>query len=91
MLEKKITYDHLITDRDSIMVREITTILDNTNIISTIYRRHTIEPGSDTASEDKRTRLIASLIHTPQCIEKHKARIKQEQIALAEYMSSKKT
>jgi len=68
-LIKKVTYDHSITEGGHIQVRQITRIMeDGIQIGSDQYHRHVLSPGDDATSQDERTKILAKVIHTPDCI-----------------------
>lgn len=72
MVEKKISFDHSITEQGSINIRKITRIFEDGVEISKAYHRHIVSPGDDVSNEDERTKLIAGVIHTKEIIEKFK-------------------
>lgn len=72
MLEKKISFDHTITEIGHIQVRKITRILDDGKEISKQYHRHVVDPGQDTTGEDDRTKVLAATIHTKEVVDNYK-------------------
>jgi len=72
MLEKKISYDHNITEGGHIQVRQITRIIEDGKEISKTYHRHVVNPGDDIKNQDERTKKIAQAIHTPEVIAAYK-------------------
>ena len=77
MLTKKITYDHNITEANTIQVRQITRVIEDGVEISKIYHRLVVCPGDDYSSQDNRTKQIANLLHTKDCIKKYRLSIKK--------------
>lgn len=83
MLEKKVTYDHSITEDGSIQVRQITRIMDNDVEIAKTYHRHVVEPGNSAVGQDERTVKLVAAVHTLDIItdfniEREKERLKCE-------------
>ena len=77
MLKKQITYDHNIAENSVIQVRQITRIMENGIEISKAYHRWVVKPGDDYRNQDNRTKEIAGLFHTKECIEKYRLSIKK--------------
>lgn len=62
MIDKKITYDHNITEEGLIQVRRITRLMEDNIELSKTYHRHVIDPkADDITNEDARTRMLCSL------------------------------
>lgn len=80
MSEKKSVFSHNITEDGFIEIKEVITMLEDGRSFSAIYR-NTICPGGNVSKEDKRTKELANLIHTPEVVAKYKAeREKMEKI-----------
>lgn len=71
MLEKKITYDHQITEDGHIHVRKITRVMEDGVEIAKQYHRSVIRPGDSTAEKDECTQKIATAIHTQDVIDEY--------------------
>lgn len=71
MLEKKVSYDHSITESGIIQIRRIIRVFENGTSLGEKYYRHCISPGEDYKNEDDRTKKIASAIHTPELISEY--------------------
>lgn len=72
-LEKRISYDHSITELGSIQVRKITRIIENDVEIGKTYHRHVLNPGDDLSGQDERTVALAGAVWTPEVIEAYLA------------------
>ena len=69
MLEKQIVVDRIeIIEIGVVQVRTATRIVEDGNIISTTFHRHTILPGQDYSKEDARVQAICAATHTPEVI-----------------------
>jgi len=79
MLEKKVTYDHSITELGHIQVRRITRIMEDGVEISKQYHRHVVSPGDDYSNEDERTKKIAQVVHTAKVIKEYKDKMKEQE------------
>ena len=79
MLEKKITYDHSITELGHIQVRMITRIMEDGVEIGKQYHRHVVSPGDAYVDEDERTKKIAGVVHTTKVIKDYKDKIKEQE------------
>lgn len=75
MLEKKVSYDHSITEFGHVQVRRITRIMEDGKEISKSYHRHVISPGESTEGQDERTIELAKAVHTPEVIAAYQARM----------------
>ena len=78
MLEKIITFNHLITEDGIIQVRRIERI----NGLSDSYRHHTVTPLDNVANEDDRTKLIVGAIYTPEFVKMYKKKMKEQEAEL---------
>lgn len=78
MLEKKISFDHFITESGHIEIRRITRILEDGKELSKSYHRHVVIPTDDVSKEDDRTKLIASVLYTPEFVETYKEKMKEK-------------
>ena len=80
MLEKKVTYDHSITELGHIQVRRITRIMEDGVEKGKQYHRHVVSPGDDYANEDERTKKIAQVVHTAKVIKDYEDKIKEQEL-----------
>jgi len=79
MLEKKVTFDHSITELGHIQVRRITRVMEDGVEIGKQYHRHVVSPGDDYVKEDERTKKIANAVHTAKVIKEYKDKIKEQE------------
>lgn len=79
MLEKKITFDHFVTESGHIEIRRITRILEDGKEIGKSYHRHVVIPVDNVDNEDDRTKLIANAIYTPEFITEYEKKIKERE------------
>ncbi len=84
MLEKKVGFDHSITEAGYVQVRRITRVLENGQEISKSYHRHILNPGDDVESQDERSKAIAQAVWTPEIVAAHKAKIAESKIIKTE-------
>ena len=75
MLDKKVSYDHTITEDGIIQVREITRIFEDGKELSKSYHRTTVNPTDDVKDKDVRTKLIAGAIYTPEFVTAYEVKI----------------
>jgi hypothetical protein len=73
-LEKQVVTDKIeITENGIVQVRTATRIVEDGNVISTSYHRHTIAPGQDYSNEDARVQAICQATHTADVISAYQA------------------
>lgn len=77
MLEKKLSYDHSITESGVIQIRRITRVFEDDKLLGEWYHRHCVSPGEDSNREDERTKKIAKAIHTPELISEYEEGLKE--------------
>jgi hypothetical protein len=71
-LEKQVVVDKIeVVEVGVVQVRTATRIVENGNVISTSYHRHTIAPGQDYSNEDDRVKAICAATHTQEVITKY--------------------
>ena len=71
-LEKQTVVDKIeVVEVGVVQVRTATRIVENGNVISTSYHRHTIAPGQDYSNEDDRVKAICAATHTQEVITKY--------------------
>jgi hypothetical protein len=73
-LEKQVVTDKVeVVENGTVQVRTATRIVEDGNVISTSYRRHTIPPGQDYSNECDKVRAICQATHTAECIAAYQA------------------
>jgi len=73
-LEKQIVVDKIeVTENGHVQVRTATRIVEDGNVISTSYHRHTVSPGQDYSNEDARVQAICQATHTAEVIAAYQA------------------
>jgi len=73
-LEKQVVVDKIeVVEVGVVQVRTATRIVEDGNVISQSYHRHTIPPGQDYSNEDARVQAICAAIHTPEIISAYQA------------------
>ena len=71
-LEKQVLVDKIeVVEVGVVQVRTATRIVEDGNVISTSYHRHTIAPGQDYSNEDDRVKAICAATHTQEVITKY--------------------
>ena len=73
-LEKQVVTDKVeVVENGTVQVRTATRIVEDGNVISTSYHRHTVAPGQDYSNEDARVQAICAATHTPEVIAAYQA------------------
>ena len=73
-LEKQVVVDKIeVVEVGVVQVRTATRIVEDGNVISTSYHRHTIAPGQDYSQEDARVQAICAATHTPEVVSAYQA------------------
>jgi hypothetical protein len=73
-LEKQVVTDKVeVVENGTVQVRTATRIVEDGNVISTSYHRHTVAPGQDYSNEDARVQAICAATHTAQVIAAYQA------------------
>lgn len=73
-LEKQILVDTIeIVESNVVQVRTATRIVEDGQIISQSFHRHTVAPGQDYSQEDARVQAICAAVHTPEVISAYQA------------------
>lgn len=63
MIEKLITYDHMIDEQGRINIRTITRIMEEGKELSIAFHRKVVDPAvDDISNEDDRTQLLGAAI-----------------------------
>ena len=73
-LEKQIVVDKIeVVEVGVVQVRTATRIVEDCNVISQSYHRHTVAPGQDYSNEDARVQAICQATHTAEVIATYQA------------------
>jgi hypothetical protein len=81
MLEKQVVVDKIeVVEVGVVQVRTATRIVEDGNVISTSYHRHTIAPGQDYSNEDDRVKAICAATHTQEVITKYQELLEQNSL-----------
>jgi len=73
-LEKQVVVDKIeVIEVGVVQVRTATRIVEDGNVISQSYHRHTVAPGQDYSNEDARVQAICAAIHTPEVVASYQA------------------
>jgi len=73
-LEKQVVVDKIeVVEVGIVQVRTATRIVEDGNVISQSYHRHTIAPGQDHSNEDARVQAICQATHTAEVIAAYQA------------------
>jgi hypothetical protein len=68
-LEKQVVVDKVeVVENGTVQVRTATRIVEDGNVISSAFHRHTVAPGQDYSNEDARVQAICQATHTPEVI-----------------------
>ena len=80
-LEKQVVVDKIeVVEVGVVQVRTATRIVEDGNVISTSYHRHTIAPGQDYSNEDDRVKAICAATHTQEVITKYQELLEQNSL-----------
>jgi hypothetical protein len=80
-LEKQVVVDKIeVIEVGVVQVRTATRIVEDGNVISTSYHRHTVAPGQDYSQEDARVQAICAATHTPEVIAAYQAQQEANQL-----------
>ena len=78
-LEKQIVVDKIeVVEVGVVQVRTATRIVEDGNVISTSYHRHTVSPGQDYSQEDARVQAICAATHTPEVVSAYQAMLAEQ-------------
>ena len=73
-LDKQVVVDKIeVVEIGVVQIRTATRIVEDGNVISQSYHRHTIAPGQDYSAEDARVQAICAATHTPEVIAAYQA------------------
>jgi hypothetical protein len=79
MLEKISVVDKVeIVENGTVQVRTATRIVEDGNVISTSYHRHTIQPGQDYSAECDKVKAICAATHTADVVSAYQAMIEEQ-------------
>jgi hypothetical protein len=80
-LEKQVLVDKIeVVEVGVVQVRTATRIVEDGNVISTSYHRHTIAPGQDYSNEDARVKAICAATHTEEVIAAYQAMLEANRL-----------
>ena len=80
-LEKQIVVDKVeVTENGHVQVRTATRIVEDGNVISQSYHRHTIAPGQDYSNECDKVKAICQATHTAEVIAAYQAQLQANQL-----------
>ena len=78
-LEKQTVVDRIeVVEVGVVQVRTATRIVEDGNVISTSYHRHTVSPGQDYSQEDARVQAICAATHTPEVVSAYQAMLAEQ-------------
>ena len=78
-LEKQVVVDKIeVVEVGVVQVRTATRIVEDGNVISTSYHRHTVSPGQDYSQEDARVQAICAATHTPEVVSAYQAMLAEQ-------------
>ena len=73
-LEKQVVVDKIeVVEIGVVQVRTATRIVEDGNVISSAFHRHTVAPGQDYSNEDARVQAICAATHTAQVVAAYQA------------------
>ena len=73
-LEKQVVVDKIeVVEVGVVQVRTATRIVEDGNVISQSYHRHTVAPGQDYSNEDARVQAICQATHIAEVIAAYQA------------------
>jgi hypothetical protein len=79
MLEKQTVVDRIeVVEVGVVQVRTATRIVEDGNVISTSYHRHTIAPGQDYSAECDKVKAICAATHTPEVVSAYQAMLAEQ-------------
>ena len=78
-LEKQVVVDKIeVVEVGTVQVRTATRIVEDGNVISTSYHRHTIAPGQDYSAECDKVKAICAAAHTPEVVSAYQAMLAEQ-------------
>ena len=78
-LEKQVVVDKIeVVEVGVVQVRTATRIVEDGNVISTSYHRHTIAPGQDYSNECDKVKAICAATHTPEVVSAYQAMLAEQ-------------
>ena len=79
-LEKQVVVDKIevVGEYGIVQVRTATRIVEDGNVISTSYHRHTVAPGQDYSGEDARVQAICAATHTTEVVAAYQAMLEAQ-------------
>jgi archaellum component FlaF (FlaF/FlaG flagellin family) len=80
-LEKISVVDKVeVVENGTVQVRTATRIVEDGNVISTSYHRHTIAPGQDYSAECDKVKAICAATHTAEVVSAYQAMLEAQRI-----------
>ena len=77
--EKQVVVDKIeVIEVGAVQVRTATRIVEDGNVISTSYHRHTVAPGQDYSGEDARVQAICAATHTTEVVAAYQAMLEAQ-------------
>jgi hypothetical protein len=78
-LEKQTVVDRIeVVEVGVVQVRTATRIVEDGNVISTSYHRHTIAPGQDYSGECDKVKAICAATHTAEVVAAYQAMLAEQ-------------
>ena len=78
-LEKQVVVDKIeVVEVGVVQVRTATRIVEDGNVISTSYHRHTIAPGQDYSNECDKVKAICAATHTEEVVSAYQAMLAEQ-------------
>lgn len=80
-LTKETVVDQItVTEQGTILIREVTRIMENDVEISKTYHRTSVNPGDNIANQDQKVQTIANGIWTNEVVNAYKASIEANKL-----------
>ena len=78
-LEKQVVVDKIeVVEVGVVQVRTATRIVEDGNVISQSYHRHTIQPGQDYSAECDKVKASCAATHTPDVVSAYQAMLAEQ-------------
>jgi hypothetical protein len=80
-LTKETVVDQItVTEQGTILIREVTRIMENDIEISKTYHRTSVNPGDNISNQDQKVQTIANAIWTNEVVNAYKASIEANKL-----------
>jgi hypothetical protein len=80
-LNKEIAVDQItVTEQGTILIREVTRIMENDVEISKTYHRTSVNPGDNISNQDQKVQTIANAIWTNEVISAYQSNLTRTQV-----------